>query len=219
MRVRADKIMVFVACLMPVGGLAYGAFTGQLGVNPLEEITHQTGEWGLRLLMVTLAVTPLREWFGWNRLIQYRRMLGLFAFFYACLHLSMYLLFDHFFDFRAILEDILERPYITLGMTGFVLLVPLAITSTKGWIRRLGKNWQRLHRLAYPAAVAAVLHFIWLVKADFREPAIYAGLLCFLLGFRLLPARWRTRGRRRRIKVPGPGSAFVSPEIVRGPIL
>ncbi len=197
-RIRPHKIAVFAFCLLPLCALFLGAVNGGLGANPLETVTHQTGEWGLRFLMVTLALTPLREWFGWNRLVQYRRMLGLFSFFYVCLHLSIYLLFDHLFDVQAILEDILERPYITLGMMGFVLLLPLAVTSTKGWIRRLGRNWQRLHRLVYPAAIVAVLHFLWLVKADPREPLIYAGILCFLLGFRLLPERWRRRGRASR---------------------
>lgn len=193
---RSPKPLVFALCLVPFGLLSFDAFQGRLGANPVETITHFTGEWGLRLLLVTLAVTPLRRLFGWNRLIAYRRMLGLFAFFYACLHLSTYLVFDQFFDLGAIWEDIAERPYITIGFSAFVLLVPLAATSTNAWIRRLGRRWVTLHKLVYPAAILAAGHFLWLVKADYREPAIYALILTLLLGYRLLPDRPRRRRQR-----------------------
>jgi len=189
--------MVFGLCLAPLGLLVLDGLQGRLGANPVETITHATGLWGLRLLLVTLSITPLRRIFGWNRLIAYRRMLGLFAFFYASLHLTTYLVFDQFFDLRAIWEDVLERPYITLGFSAFVLLTPLALTSTNGWIRRLGKRWVTLHKLIYPAAMLVVAHFLWLVKADYREPGIYALILALLLGYRLLPAR---AGNRRRIR-------------------
>lgn len=212
-RVRQLKMLVFALCLVPTAVLIYSGFSGALGANPLETITHETGQWALRLLLITLAVTPLREVFGWNRLIQFRRMLGLFAFFYLCLHLSTYVVFDHFFDLRGIVEDVLERPYITLGMSAFLLLLPLAVTSTNGWIRRLGRNWQRLHRLVYLAAIVAVAHFLWLVKADLREPLIYAAILAALLTFRLLPERWRKRGRRvtRTAARPKPEAVRVDP--------
>ena len=212
-RVRQLKMLVFALCLVPTVVLIYGGFSGALGANPLETITHETGQWALRLLLITLAITPLREVLGWNRLIQFRRMLGLFSFFYLCLHLSTYVVFDHFFDLRGIVEDVLERPYITLGMCGFLLLLPLAVTSTNGWIRRLGRNWQRLHRLVYLAAIVAVAHFLWLVKADLREPLIYAAILAALLTFRLLPERWRKRGRRvtRTAARPKPEAVRVDP--------
>lgn len=218
-RTRSFKALIFVACLLPAGALALGVFASGLGANPLETITHETGEWALRLLLVSLAITPLREAFGWNWLIQYRRLLGLFAFFYVCLHLSTYLVFDHFFDFQGILEDVLERPYITLGMTGFLLLLPLAVTSTNGWIRRLGRYWRRLHRIVYAAAIAGVLHFVWLVKADLREPLIYAGVLAALLGFRLLPEHWRKRSKARRTKISRPESNSASARMVPTAIL
>jgi sulfoxide reductase heme-binding subunit YedZ len=216
---RKLKALVFSACLLPLGALVYGGFNGGLGANPLETITHETGEWALRLLLVTLAVTPLREAFGWNRLIQFRRMLGLFAFFYVCLHLSTYLVFDHFFDVQGILEDIIERPYVTLGMTGFLLLLPLAVTSTNGWIRRLGRYWRRLHRIVYVAAIAAVLHFLWLVKADLREPLIYAAILIMLLGFRLLPEHCRKWSKSHRKTAPRRASESVAVRNVSTAIL
>jgi len=190
--------VVFGLCLVPLSLLLLDGFQGRLGANPVETITHATGLWGLRLLLLTLGITPLRRMFGWNRLIAYRRMLGLFAFFYGSLHLSTYLVFDQFFDLRAIWEDVLERPYITLGFSAFVLLVPLAVTSTNGWIRRLGKRWVTLHKLIYPAAILVIAHFLWLVKADYREPGIYALILAVLLGFRLLPVR---TGKRRRSRI------------------
>ena len=188
---------IFALALVPFGALVVRAFTGGLGANPIEAITHSTGEWGLRLLLVTLAVTPLRKLTDWNRIVQFRRMLGLFAFFYACLHVTTYLFLDQFFDWRAMIEDVIERPYITAGLSAFVLLVPLAVTSTNRWMRRLGRNWSRLHRLVYPAAIIAVIHFLWLVKADSLEPGIYAVVLALLLGARLIPDGWRRKRRRQ----------------------
>jgi methionine sulfoxide reductase heme-binding subunit len=164
------KLAVFFACLFPFGQLLYYGFTDDLTANPIEFITRFTGSWALILLLASLSVTPLRKILGWNDLIKFRRMLGLFAFFYALLHFSTYMVLDHFFDFPAIVKDIIKRPYVTVGFTGFVLMIPLAITSTAAMIRRLGKRWQQLHRLVYVAAIAGVVHFYWLVKADIRRP-------------------------------------------------
>ncbi|HET7392721.1 MAG TPA: protein-methionine-sulfoxide reductase heme-binding subunit MsrQ, partial [Candidatus Binatia bacterium] len=141
--------------------------------------------WALTILLTSLAITPLRKVLGWNALIRYRRMLGLFAFFYAVLHFSTYMVLDHFFDFQAIAKDIFKRPYVTAGFTSFVLMIPLALTSTAAMIRRLGKRWLQLHRLVYLAAAAGVLHFYWLVKSDIRRPAQYGAVLALLLGARL----------------------------------
>lgn len=184
----AAKTAVWMLCLTPAGLLAWRTFTGGLGANPIEFITLRTGFWTLVLLMVTLAVTPLRRLTGWHRLIQFRRMLGLFAFFYATLHFLTYVTLDLFFDFSAIAADIVKRPYITVGFTAFLLLIPLAITSTKGSIRRLGRNWLRLHRLLYVSAALAVLHFYWKksAKSDIAEPLIFAGILAVLLLFRVI---------------------------------
>ena len=174
------KIAVFLACLIPLGQLLYHAWTDDLAANPIEFITHFTGDWTLIFLLATLSVTPLRKISGWNELIKFRRMLGLFAFFYALLHFSTYMVLDHFFDFQAIVKDIVKRPYVTAGFTGFVLMIPLAITSTAAMIRKLGKRWQQLHRLVYLAAIAGVIHFYWLVKADIRRPIQYGAVLrCF----------------------------------------
>jgi methionine sulfoxide reductase heme-binding subunit len=183
------KPAVFLACLFPFAQLAYQAYSGDLGVNPIETITRFTGSWALIFLLTSLAVTPARRLTGRNELIKFRRMLGLFAFFYASLHFATYIGLDLFFDFGAIGKDILKRPYITAGFTAFVMMVPLAITSTTGMIRRLGKRWQQLHRLVYLAAIAGVIHFYWLVKADIRRPAQYGAVLALLLGFRLLTKR------------------------------
>jgi methionine sulfoxide reductase heme-binding subunit len=184
------KPLVFLLCLIPAVQLAYGAYIGDLGVNPIEFITRFTGSWALIILIASLAVTPLRRLTGWNDLIKFRRMIGLFAFFYASLHFATYLGLDLFFDFRAIGKDIIKRPYITVGFIGFVAMVPLAITSTAKMIRRLGKRWQQLHRLVYLAAIAGVIHFYWLVKADISRPAQYGAVLALLLGFRLV-VKWR----------------------------
>lgn len=192
------KPAVFAAALLPVAWLVYGAVTDQLGANPIERITHVTGDWALRLLLVSLAVTPLRRLFGWNGVIAYRRMLGLFAFFYAVLHLGTWIGLDHAFDWPRLWADVRKRPYITAGAVAFTCLLPLAITSTRGWIRRLGKRWTTLHRLAYVAAIAAVVHYWWLVKADVRGPGWYALALGVLLGVRLAYALQARIARARR---------------------
>ena len=183
---RFAKPLVFVVALSPFLWLGFRGLTGRLSANPIEDITLTTGIWALRWLLVTLAVTPLRRVTGWQRVIQYRRMFGLFAFFYATLHLLTYLILDQGLAFEFILPDIVKRPYITAGMIAFTLMVPLALTSTKGWIRRLGRKWQFLHRLVYVSAAAACLHFLWKVKLAIGEPVYYAVILAVLLAFRLL---------------------------------
>lgn len=180
---------LWVACLAPAALLAWRTWSNDLGPNPIEEVTHETGEPALILLLVTLAVTPLRALTGWNWLIQLRRPLGLFAFFYATLHFSTYIVLDQYFAFEYILDDVKERPYITVGTAAFLLLIPLAVTSTKGWIRRLGRRWTKLHRLIYVSAALGVLHYFWLVKADVRRPLLFAAILAALLLLRTPPAR------------------------------
>ena len=192
------KPVVFSLCLLPLAWMVYDGFTGGLGVNPIEAVTHRTGDWTLRLLLATLTLTPLRRLSGWAWPLRLRRMVGLFAFFYACLHLLTYLWLDQFFDWGMILEDVVERPFITLGMLAFLGLVPLALTSTRGMQRRLGRRWKTLHRLVYPVAILGVLHFWWLVKADVREPLVYALVLAVLLGVRL--AGWWRRGAAARAR-------------------
>ena len=182
------KAVLFVVCLVPATLLAWNFFHDQLGANPFEALTRQSGEWTLRFLLVTLLMTPLRNILHQAWPLQLRRMLGLYSFFYACLHLLTYLWFDQFFDWQEITKDILKRPFITAGITAWLLLLPLALTSTNGMMRRLGRNWKRLHRSIYLIAILGVLHFIWLVKADLREPLIYAAILTLLLGYRL--TRW-----------------------------
>jgi sulfoxide reductase heme-binding subunit YedZ len=170
--------------LAPLAALAVGALRGGLGANPVETVTHVTGEWTLRLLLATLAVTPLRRLLGRPGLAPWRRTLGLLAFTYASLHFSTYLALDLTFDFGALAEDVAKRPYITVGFTAFCLLVPLAATSTRAMVRRLGRRWATLHRLVYVAAILGVVHFLWLVKADRREPLVYAAVLALLLSLR-----------------------------------
>jgi methionine sulfoxide reductase heme-binding subunit len=186
------RVALYGACLLPLGALVHRALTGRLGANPIEFVTLRTGYWALALLLATLTVTPLRRLTGWTGLARLRRPLGLFAFCYATLHFLTYIVLDQFFAFGALAEDITKRPYITAGFAALLLLVPLAATSTKGWIRRLGRNWTRLHRLVYPAAALAVLHFYWKrsAKADVAEPLLFAGLLAALLLARLLTRRW-----------------------------
>ena len=184
------KPLVFCASLLPLAWLCWLAWQDQLGANPVETLSHHTGDWSLRFLLLTLAVTPLRRLTGWNGLIRFRRMLGLFAFFYVCLHFGVYLIFDQFFDWAGIVEDVAKRPYITVGFAGWLLLVPLAVTSTNGMMKRLGRNWQRLHRSVYLIGALGVLHYLWLVKTDITEPLLYGGLLGLLLGYRLW--WWRT---------------------------
>jgi len=180
------KPFVFLACLLPLGRLAWKAHNAALGANPIQVITWSTGTWTLVFLMVTLAITPLRKLTKQYWLIRYRRMLGLFAFFYGALHFTTYLWLDQFFDWQSITKDVVKRPFITVGFTAFVLMVPLALTSTQRAIRWLGKRWQMLHRLNYAVAIAGVIHYIWLVKKDLRKPMIYAAILAVLLLYRIV---------------------------------
>lgn len=190
------KIPVFLLCLIPLGMLVWRWQHNDLTANPIEFITHATGDWTIRFLIITLAVTPLRKLLGLPLLIRYRRMMGLFAFFYGCLHFTTYLWLDKFFDMHEIWADVAKRRFITVGFTGFVLMIPLAITSTAGWIRRLGgKRWQLLHRAIYLSAIAGVIHYYWLVKSDVRKPLQYAALVGILLAWRL--STW-VYGRRQR---------------------
>ncbi len=185
MNIRYLKIAVFLACLVPFGVLVWDAFTQNLGANPVEALTHRSGDWTLRFLLIVLAVTPLKRLTGWAWPLRLRRMLGLFAFFYACCHFLVYALLDLQLDWAHLGADIAKRPYITIGFTALVLLTPLAVTSTNAMMRRLGRRWKKLHQLVYLIAVLGVIHYYWLVKADVREPLIYAGILAVLLGFRL----------------------------------
>lgn len=181
-RVLLLKVAVWVACLAPVVHLVRRFFFDDgLGANPIEELTHWSGRSALVILLAALAVTPIRRLTGWNVVQKVRRPVGLFAFFYAAIHFTVYIVLDQFFGWEYIFEDITERPFIIAGFSAFVLLVPLAITSTRGWIRRLGRNWQRLHRLVYPAGVLAVVHFFWVTKADDLWPFVTGGVLVVLL--------------------------------------
>ena len=206
---RVLKPVVFVAALGPFLWLVYNAFWGDLGVNPVETITNYTGIWTLRLIAISLAVSPLRWLTGWNRLIQYRRMLGLFAFFYGSLHFLTYFVLDHSLVFAGLWDDVVKRPYITAGFTAFVLLIPLAVTSTQGWIRRLGgRRWNLLHRLIYVTALLAVLHYWWKVKLDTSSPALYAVIMGTLLGARV----WKALAKRRSAP-PAARPVRVAPQV------
>jgi methionine sulfoxide reductase heme-binding subunit len=187
---RFAKPAAFVLCTLPFIWLLFRVLTGRLGINPVEDLTLTTGIWALRFLVFTLLITPIRRLTGWNRIIQYRRMLGLFAFFYASLHFAIYIGVDQFFAFDLILKDIVKRPFITMGFTAFVLMIPLAVTSTKGWIRRLGRRWQLLHRLIYVSAIAAAVHYLWKVKVMIGSPVYYAAGIALLLAFRIV---WQLR--------------------------
>lgn len=195
MPVQIVKPLLFVLCLVPAALLGWQLYADELGANPIEALTRGTGEWTLRFLLITLLMTPLKRITGWYWPARVRRMLGLYAFFYACVHLMTYVWLDQFFDWYEIWMDILDRPFITVGMAAFVLLVPLAVTSNRYAIKRMGRNWKRLHRLVYAIAVMGVLHFWWLVKADIREPAIYAVLLAALLAVRVPELRRRVAGK------------------------
>lgn len=199
---RYAKPVVFLLCLLPVAWLALGIFALEsgnlssaaataLGANPVEKVQDTLGIWGLRLLLVTLAVTPLRVLTGSPKLHLFRRMLGLFAFSYVALHFLWYLFVDQAFDWEQLAADVVKRPYVTAGFTALLLLVPLAVTSTRRAMRRLGRRWEKLHRLVYAAAILGCVHFWWQVKADIREPAVYAGVLALLLGWRVLNRRKR----------------------------
>ncbi|RKQ62183.1 sulfoxide reductase heme-binding subunit YedZ [Vogesella indigofera] len=182
----AIKGLLFLVCLLPLAQLLWHTLAGQ-AVNPIEDLTRGLGTWTLRFLLLTLCVSPLRALGAPGWLLRLRRMLGLYAFFYACLHLLTYLWLDQFFDWAAIVRDIVKRPFITVGMLAFGLLLPLAITSSDGWIRRLKRNWGKLHRLVYVIAPLGVLHYLWLVKRDLQSPLIYAAILAVLLLWRV----WR----------------------------
>jgi methionine sulfoxide reductase heme-binding subunit len=189
---RVLKPALFLACLGPLTWLIYNAFWGDLGANPIETITNTTGIWTLRLIAITIAITPVRWLTKWNPIITFRRMLGLFAFFYGSVHFMIYFVLDRSLMFDGLWEDIVKRPYITVGFTAFVLMIPLALTSTKGWIRRLGGHrWNLLHKLVYISAVLGVIHYWWKVKLDVTNPMIYAAIVALLLGARLV--RWLAR--------------------------
>ncbi|AVG14743.1 sulfoxide reductase heme-binding subunit YedZ [Chromobacterium vaccinii] len=188
-RLAIGKVLLFIVCLLPLARAAWIVLSGE-AVNPVEFITRSTGTWTLAWLLATLAMTPLRRLTGQAWPLKCRRMLGLFAFFYASLHFTTYVWLDQFFDWHHILKDIAKRPFITVGFAAIVLMSPLALTSTQGWMRRLKRNWGKLHRLVYPVAILAVTHYWWLVKKDITQPLIYAAVLACLLGLRLL---WRAR--------------------------
>ncbi len=197
---RWTKAALFIACLIPLGILIWEALHGELTANPIEFVTHATGDWTLRFLILTLSITPLRKILGQPDLIRFRRMLGLFAFFYAFLHFSMWIGVDKFFDWPEMIKDVEKRRFITVGFTGFVLMIPLAWTSTAGWIRKLGgKRWQMLHRAIYLSAIAGVIHYYWLVKSDERKPLQYAAVVGVLLAWRIgawLRGRWQKSAAR-----------------------
>ena len=194
---RNYKPLLFLICLIPLARLIYLGFTGGLGANPIEFITRSTGTWTLTGLMITLAVTPLRRLTGYNALLRYRRMLGVFTFFYASLHFTTYIWLDQFFNLAHVLKDIYKRPFITVGFAAFLLLIPLAVTSTNAMMRRLGKRWQQLHRLVYLIGGLGVLHYLWLVKKDLTLPLIYGGVLLVLLTLRLPFVASRLSGWRQ----------------------
>jgi len=194
------KLAIFPACLVPLAWLVWNAASSKLGANPIEAITHSTGDWTLRLLLVTLAITPLRKLTGQLWLIQFRRMFGLFAYFYGCLHFLTYIWLDQGFDVHSMAKDVYKRPFITLGFTAFVLLAPLAATSTRKMIQRLGgRRWQWLHRLIYLSAAAAIVHFAWAMKKDHHRPIEYGIVLAVLLGYRVVvSAASKILGKSRR---------------------
>ncbi len=196
---RVIKPLVFAACFTPLALLLVNGFRGELGVNPVETITNTTGIWTLRLIAISLAITPLRWLSGWNPVIRLRRPLGLFAFFYGTLHFMTYFVLDHSLVFEGLWEDVVKRPYITVGFTAFMLMIPLAVTSTQGWIRRLGgERWSFVHRLVYVTAILGVLHYWWKVKLDTSSPFLYAAIVAALLTFRV----WRYVVSRQRASNP-----------------
>lgn len=190
------KVVVFALCLVPLAVLVWTGFQNELGANPVQFVEHWTGDWTIRFLIITLCITPFRKLLHLPQLIRFRRMLGLFAFFYACLHFSTWIGLDRFFNLSDMWADVLKRRFITVGFAGFVLLIPLAITSTKGWIRRLGgKRWQLLHRAIYLSAIAGVIHYYWLVKSDERKPLQYAAIVASLLAWRV--GAWLYKRRQK----------------------
>jgi sulfoxide reductase heme-binding subunit YedZ len=207
--IRRFKPVVFLGCLVPLMLLGWKAYSGALGANPIEVITHATGDWTIRFLLITLSITPIRKLTGRPWLIRFRRMFGLFAFFYGVLHFLTYIWLDKFFALHEMLHDVAKRRFITVGFAGFVLMIPLALTSTTGWIRRLGgKRWLALHRLIYFSAIAGVVHYLWLVKADIHEPVEYGIILAVLLGYRI--AVWAN------LKLAA-GQTKLHPEVHAGP--
>jgi len=203
--IRFAKMLVFMVCLVPLGKLVletFGIAGMSLGANPVETLLHRLGIWGLNFLLITLTVTPLRFITGKSWLLRFRRMLGLFAFFYVSMHFMVYAGLDQRFDLQAIFEDIAERPYITVGFAALVMLVPLALTSTNGMMRRLGRRWQKLHRLVYPIAILSVWHFYWQVKLDTLDATLYALALLSLLAYRLWRKYVRTAHARRTLQKP-----------------
>jgi len=198
--IRTAKVVVFLLALVPLGLLLYGAATGELSANPIKDITEGTGIWTLRFIVITLSVTPLRKLTGWSRLARFRRMVGLFAFFYGFLHFTTYVYLDQFFAFDEILKDVARRPFITVGFTAFVLMIPLALTSLNRVVRWMGgKRWQLLHRLVYAVALCGVFHYLWLVKADTSRPLRYGAVVAALLLFRV----WdylRSRSTVRKVR-------------------
>ncbi|MFT5138835.1 MAG: sulfoxide reductase heme-binding subunit YedZ [Lysobacterales bacterium] len=193
--VRLVKMVLWPLCLAPVAILLlsiFGQLGYELGANPIEDVLHTLGKWGLKFLLITLAITPLRRWTGINWLIQFRRLMGLFSFFYILLHFLTYFVLDQSLDLAAVLEDILKRPYITLGMTALLFMLPLALTSTRGMMRRLGGRWKKLHRLVYAIGILGVWHFYWQVKLDTLEPTLYVVILAVLLGYRIWFARQKS---------------------------
>jgi methionine sulfoxide reductase heme-binding subunit len=207
------KVFVFLICLVPLGILIRESFTGGLGSNPTQFLEHATGDWTLRFVAITLSITPLRKLIRQPQLIRFRRMLGLFAFFYGCCHFSVYLTFDQIFNLHGIWADVLKRRYITVGFTGFVLMIPLALTSTAGWIRRMGgRRWALLHRAIYLTAIAGVIHFLWLVKSDIHLPLEYAAVMAILLGWRVYD-HYSKAPRRVPASIPArKGQTTVAPD-------
>ena len=200
---RLAKPALFVACLLPLAYIGWKLTSDRLGANPIRELEIETGLWTLRLLAVTLAITPIRRAFGWNWLVKYRRMLGLFTFAYACVHLSMWVGVDWFFAWSDMWGEIVKHKYILIGMATWLIMLPLALTSTKGWVRRLGKRWTTLHRLVYLAAITGTVHYLWAVKKDTFFPLVYLAVFVMLLGYRVIVAMGKRagggRGTRRRL--------------------
>jgi sulfoxide reductase heme-binding subunit YedZ len=204
LRARWIKVVVFLLGLMPAAWLGWRGYNQNLSANPIEFITRYTGDWTLRFLVIGLAVTPLRKLLKQPDLIRFRRMIGLFAFFYGTLHFTTYIWLDKFFDLREMLHDVVKRPFITAGFTAFVLMIPLALTSTKGWIRRLGRRWTILHRLVYASAIAGAVHYLWLVKSAITRPVTYLTLVGVLLAIR---AGYWLAGRKPRVRAASPVQA------------
>jgi methionine sulfoxide reductase heme-binding subunit len=197
------KVFAFLLCLVPLVRLGWRAYEQKLGANPIEKITHTTGDWTIWFLLITLSVTPLRQLLKQPQLARFRRMLGLFAFFYGLLHLTTWMWLDKFFDVKEMWDDIVKRRFITVGMLGLLLMVPLAITSTAGWVRRLGfVRWQRLHRLVYFSALAGVIHYYWLVKSDVRLPLLYGAILLLLMIYRVVAWMLSKSTKRHAIAAP-----------------